>query len=155
MKNKILKILICAGAFVAAVPTTWAVEGEAAIASLQERWLSERDVIVEQIADLWLQDKADPKLKKMLMRLVTLEVRLSTREGTELYTGKLGSTSDPDKAVAKVALAYLQGTGWSPDTSKLVEGRTFEVERTYQAPVAKAKEAVKGPSWRNGEGLGE
>lgn len=155
MKNKILKTLICAGALVVAVPTTWAADGEASIASMQERWFNERDVLVEQIADRWLENNSDPELKKMLMRLITLEVRLSTREGMELYTSQLGDTRDSDKAVAKVALAYLKTTGWSSDTAALIEGKTFEVERPVQPPEITAEKGLKGPSWRNGEGLSE
>jgi len=136
MKTKILKTLICAGALAAVGPTLWAADrGDASIASMQERWLNERDVLVEQLADAWLVDKSDPSLNKKLMRLLTLEVRLSTREDTRLYSSLLGETQDPDKAVAKVALAYLQGTGWSPDTAALIEGRRYEIERPVRAPV--------------------
>ncbi|QYY37312.1 hypothetical protein [Ruficoccus sp. ZRK36] len=120
---------LCFATLVALLPLAApAAEQPPGFAALSERWLNERDECIETISDTWLENQRDPALKGMLLRLITLEVRLSTREDMYLYTAQLGTIKDLDGAVRTVALDYLETTGWDPNSGRFVEGRQFDVK---------------------------
>ncbi len=147
MKTTLLKTLILSGALIctAGIPVYAASSTDDSIAKLTERWINERDETVEKMADIWLRDKASPELPNLLLRVITLEMRLSTRENMTLYTSSMGQTDDIDVAVRKVSLAYLETTGWNADSSTFVEGKKFQVELNADGSPAKPKAPTKGP----------
>lgn len=146
MKNRLLTTLTLCGALLALCPASALANSPPSLETLSERWLNERDEAVEKLADLWLKEPKDEALKPLLLEVISLEVRLSTRDNIELYTAKIGPTRDVDEATRRVALAYLETTGWNPDSAAFVEGRRFDValpEGTLSPQAAKPAPAAK------------
>lgn len=138
-----LNMMLCAGALATGVGLAaplWAEDAAPSYEALSERWLLERDEAVDKLSDAWLADPANPKLKSMLLRVITLEVRLSTREDVKLYTADIGPNRSLDEAIRKVSLAHLQTRGWNPRTADLLEGRQFFVEPTTETAIAAQSE---------------
>ena len=141
MKTTWFNTLILSGALACAAtfPAHAASSTDDSIAKLTERWVNERDATVEEMADLWLKDKSAPELPDLLLRVITLEMRLATRDNMTLYTSAMGQTDDINVAVRKVSLAYLETTGWNSDSSDFVEGKKFQVELNEDGELAKPK----------------
>ncbi|MEM9227414.1 MAG: hypothetical protein AAGA45_05560 [Verrucomicrobiota bacterium] len=145
MKNYLLTILLSCGALLAFSPLSAATNSVPSLETLSERWLNERDEAVEKLADLWLKEPKDEALKPLLLEVISLEVRLSTRDNIELYTAKIGPTRDVDEATRRVALAYLETTGWNPDSAAFVEGRRFDVALPEGALAPQAAKPAPAP----------
>lgn len=138
MKMHPLKLVGLAGclALLSPLPQALASQQTPEFVALSQRWLNERDQTVSTLAQAWLNNQQDPRLKQMLLRLIALEVRLSTRENTYLYTAQLGKTPDADEAVRKVSLDYLRTTGWEPDSAGFINGKSFDVQIQNPQPPA-------------------